>query len=383
MIDFNEAQEIILAHALDLGSQKISVADALGKNLATDIFSPINLPPFNNSAVDGFAVKMAATMTRKISHEVRAVAQEQMPELKEACRIMTGAPIPLGTEAVIMKEDVDVIDSIAHLKRRPFFNENIRFLGEDIKKGELALSLDTRLNPQRLALLLALGISEIDVKTLPKIKIIVTGDELVDPPKPLRFGEVYHLMGPMFLALVKGLGIDASFERVGDDQKAIEHAIIRALDADIILLTGGISMGEHDLVKPALKTLSVQEIFHKGAWRPGKPLFFGRKEKTLIFALPGNPVSAFTCFHVFIRPLIARSLGQDYLPKSSILLKDFEKKPGMTNFIMGVEEENGLHLFDIQGSHRIYGLSKASALIIAPSASAIVKAKESVKYYPI
>ena len=142
-------------------------------------------------------------------------------------------------------------------------------------------------------------------------------------------------------------------------------------------------MGEHDLVKPALKNLFVQEIFYKGAWRPGKPLFFGRKEKSLIFALPGNPVSAFTCFHIFVKPLIARSLGQNYSAKSSILLNDFEKKAGVTNFVMAVEEENGLKMFDTQGSHRVYGLSKANALIIAPSASAIVKAKESVKYYPI
>lgn len=384
MIELTQAQTLIFEHALKLSHEKISIFSALGRSLAKDIFAPIDLPPFDNSAVDGFAFEKSAVMARTLGAEIRANVQERaFLKPDEAFRIMTGAPIPEGADAVIMKEDAEVIGRQVHFKRALLKNENIRFKGEDIQSQEMVLKAGTIIKPQNIGLLLALGICDIEVFKPPKMRIIATGDELVEAPTPLKFGQVYHLMGPMLKAQAKLLGItDVEYQLVGDDQEAIKRALRSSMDADIVLLSGGISLGEHDLVKPALESLGVKEIFHRGAWRPGKPLFFGRKGSTRIFALPGNPVSAFTCFHLFVRALIHRSLGHEYLPKNAILLNDFSKKSKEAFFAQSVVKD-GLRILWPQGSHRIFGLNQANALCLLPEASVIVKAGESVKYYPI
>jgi molybdopterin molybdotransferase len=259
---------------------------------------------------------------------------------------------------------------------------NIRFKGEDIKSGVLLLKKSDLVKPQTIGLLCALGIEKIKVYKMPSVKIIATGDELVEPGQSLKFGQVYHLMGPMLKAQSQKLGIlQLDYELVGDDQEAIRRALSTSFDRDIILVTGGISLGEYDLVKPALLSLGVKEVFHTGFWRPGKPLFFGIKDKTRIFALPGNPVSAFTCFHIFVKALIYKSLGKIYKPKSAILLNDFIKPAGFT-FFAPARIKQGLTILQA-GSHRIFGLNNANGLSILPKECVIVKAHELVKYYPI
>lgn len=384
MIDFEDAQNLLSEHALKLAVEQKSTYEALGMTLASDIFAPLDLPPFDCSSVDGFALKISDRKNYHLRGSIRAVSQDPFQITTEAVRIMTGAPVPQGADAVIMKEEVELLKDEIVFRRTPEKNENIRFKGEDIKIGTLALKKGDVIKPKTLGLMLALGLDKIDVFTPPKIRIIATGDELVDPPKILKHGEVYHLMGPMLKAQTLGFGLlDVQYERVGDDEQAILNALKKALDkADIILLSGGISKGEFDLVKPALNRLDVKEVFHGGSWRPGKPLYFGLKNSTRIFGLPGNPVSAFSCTRIFVKTLIDASFNHINEAKQAILLNDFKKKPGVTQFLQA-RVQDGLFVMDKQGSHHIFALSKANALCLAPKECAIVKAGELVKYYPI
>lgn len=381
MIDYWAALELIGNNALNLSLENIKVSDALNRVLGSDLYAPIDLPSFDNSAVDGFALGSLKSLRMPLVGEVFAKSQKRSQIAKnQSLKIMTGAPVPFGTKAVIMKEEVEVFGEEILLKRLPGLHENIRFMGSDIKKHDLLLKAGALINPQRLGLMLGAGFDEIPVFVQPKVKIIATGDELVEPPKPLEHGQVYH-MGPMIKALLSPYTKDVVCEIVPDQKDLIKKAVEKNLKADMILLTGGISLGERDLVKPALEALGVDEIFHKGEWRPGKPLYFGKKGPTLIFGLPGNPVSAFTCFHIFVSHLLKASFKQQHLPNTAILLNDF-KKPGMTFFAHGQVLSDGLSIGE-QGSHRIFALSRANALCLLPKSCTIVKAGESVKYYPI
>lgn len=391
MIPFDEAQSLIEKHGLERKMVRIASADAVGMVLTHDISAPIDLPPFDNSAVDGFAVSVQSLRSHsglQTTASLRAVAQEEcFLEKDRAKKIMTGAPLPRGADAVVMKEDVALEEGIATFLRAVSVSDNVRFRGEDIARGSTVATAGTAVTPQLLGVFFGLGISELSVFRAPRVKIISTGDELVRAGEKLRFGQVYYLVGPMLKAQCEAMGVkDVSHEIVGDDQSAIEDAIDRSKDADVILLTGGMSKGDHDFVRPALSQSSVLEIFYQGAWRPGKPLYFGHKNDVRIFGLPGNPVACFVSFHIFVRPLILRAMGKSDVSifSCAVLLNDFVKKPGFTFFARAkVNENNQLLIWPGQGSHQIFSLSQSNALCLLPAPVGIVKAGEVVHYYPI
>lgn len=386
MISFVEGLKLIQRHALDVSPQMRSALDAVGLPLARDVIAPIDLPPFDNSAVDGFAVNSnyaAAHTSLPIMAEMRACAQAAvvMPA-NNAIAIMTGAPVPHGADSVVMKEDVLATKGIAHIQASVVHNDNIRFRGEDCQQGDIIARKNSIVTPALVGVLHALGMSHIEVAKPPCIHIISTGDELVDAGQPLGFGQVYYLMGPMLTAQCRALGItDVVAERVADDQQAITDAIVRAKEADIVLITGGMSKGEYDLVRPALSSQGVEEIFYQGAWRPGKPLYFGRRGTQRFFGLPGNPVAAFVCFHVFVRPLL---MGVGPQLKTGIMKADFVKKPGFTMFARAVvDETQAISVLPAQGSHQIVSLSRANALAVLPEAQSLIRAGEIVRYFEL
>lgn len=390
MISFEEAQQLIERESLELNPISMPTQDAVGLILAQQIKAPINLPPFDNSAVDGFAVNTRSLLVKKylpVATALRACPQEEYLLASETtAKIMTGAPVPHGADAVVMKEHVRLLGDVAYFSQPANLHDNIRFRGEDINCGDVVFEVGDCITPQVLAVLLGLGIARVIVFKPPSVAIIATGDELVQASEPLKLGQVYYLVGPMLKAQCAALGVtDIRESLVADNEKEIDQALEQALDADVVLLSGGMSKGDHDFVRPCLARACVREVFYQGAWRPGKPLYFGQRNKTRVFGLPGNPVAAFVCFHLFVRTLIARAMkGQALKPQTAILQNSFEKKAGFTFFLRAmVGENNDLTILPGQGSHQIFSLSRANALCVAPASKAIVKAGEVVQYYPI
>jgi molybdopterin molybdotransferase len=389
MISLEAALTLMRENGLDLATKLVSTSSALLCILAEDLYASMDLPPFDNSAVDGFALdchSLSDTRILKTSSFIRAVGQNPQELLaRSAIKITTGAPIPLGANAVAMKEDIELIYDGAHFLRPVHMGDHIRYRGEDIKAGEKIASVGAKVTPQLIGALYGFGIGKIRIFCPPKIRIISTGDELAEIGRSLQFGEGYYLVGPMLEAQCRLLGIDdVSSVLVGDDVDAIHNAIIEASCADIVLLTGGISKGDYDLVRPALARAGVFELFYQGLWRPGKPLYCGRNQRVRFFGLPGNPVAVFVCFFVFVRQLILWGMKVKDSCHSGVLMADFQKKAGITVFARAfVNENNELAMLDGQGSHQIYHLSKANALCVLPSEQSIVKAKTVLQYYPI
>lgn len=390
MNSFEQAIALIAMNPLHLEVCEVLVAKARGFELAVDVSAPMDNPPFSNAAVDGFAVRVQELALKKplaLAHTLRAAEQKPWRLPKKTCAaIMTGAPLPYDADAVIMKEDATLFEGLVSFAKVPALHENIRFAGEDIKKGMKIASKGQILQPQHLGLLLALGIDRIKVFKKPRVAIIATGDELVMAPKPLRFGEVYFFVGPMLQAQCEARGIEeVTLMRVPDEAKAIERAINTALDAELVLISGGMSKGDRDLVVPALKNCGVEQVFYQGLWRPGKPLFFGTKGRARIFGLPGNPVASFVCFRIFVEALLARSPNSSSLAtRQAILTEDVEKKTEFTFFARAfVNDRFELRLLEAQGSHQMGGLCQANALCHLEAGRAIVKAQEAVKYYAL
>jgi molybdopterin molybdotransferase len=389
MIAFSDAMQLIKNHALLPVAERVKTAQALNRHLFADIFAPIALPPFDNSAVDGFALRAADVEIGKalaLERSIRAVSQNQHHLTHKSCaKIMTGAPLPLGADAVVMKEDANDYGDHVIFLAKPAASSHIRLRGEDINCGEKVAKKGQKISPQVIGCLLALGIDEIDVIKNPSVKIICTGDELVMPPKSLDFGQVYFMVGSMLKAQCQELGIyDVSVELVADDQHKISKAIKDAQGADLILISGGMSKGEHDFVRPALSSCGIEEIFCEGAWRPGKPLFFGRKDKSRVFGLPGNPVASFVCFRVFVQQVLSLLNNNYYMErKKACLLTNFTKKTDFTIFARANVINSNISILDGQGSHQIYSLSQANALCILEGNKPDFKSGDYIYYYPI
>lgn len=367
MISFSEAMSIIKAHAYSNNYIKIKSEEALGAYLAHDIPAPLDLPPFDNSAVDGFAVCASDIQIGEkilLAHTIRAQAQSSYSlSAKSSAKIMTGAPLPKDADAVIMKEDAREEASHVIFSCLPTVHAHIRKQGEDIKKGAILALKNQLVTPQLLGLLLASGLDSIEIRKKPKLVIICTGDELVKAPQELKFGEVYFFVGPMLKAQAQQIGIEEiHIEHVFDNLSEIEQSIERAFDADLVLITGGMSKGEHDLVRQALARLGVQEIFYQGLWRPGKPLYFGRKNKCYFFGLPGNPVASFVCFRIFVQTWL-----QEHELKYATLANNFTKSAHVSFFARAYfRPDSSLAILPAQGSHEIFTLSKAQALCYLP-----------------
>jgi molybdopterin molybdotransferase len=389
MVSFDEAIQLIRSQQIPLGHYKLPLAQAQGLRLAQDIFASVDLPLFDNSAVDGYAIDSKSNAASlPIALQIFAVGQEKLVlKPSTAALITTGAPMPEGADAVIMKEEVIKKDQHIYFNRAVKSLDHVRRQGEDIKKNTLVAKQGSEVTPQLIGVLAALGLSEIPIFRPPKIAIIATGDELVLPGLFLKWGQVYYLMGPMLKAQCFSLKInDVVDVQVSDDETAILQAIHEAAQADVILLTGGMSLGDRDLVIKVLQKIGVLEIFYRGAFRPGHPLFFGRKDQIYFFGLPGNPVAAFVGFHVFVRALIMNAMkAPNILPtKTAILKNDFNKPPGFTFFARAiVNDNNEMTILPGQGSHQIFNLSLANALALIPAQRGLVKADEPIHYFPI
>jgi molybdopterin molybdotransferase len=354
-----------------LPTEEVPIVDAGDRVLAQSLFAGVALPAFNNSSMDGYAViAPEARPGAKLSvvGEQSAGRDRQLRvQPGTAVRIFTGAPLPEGADAVLMQEDAERIgdDIIVHTELRPA--ENVRMRGGDLCEGQKIGQPGTRLSPQRLALLASQGLSRVIVYRRPNVSVVVTGSELRKPGGLLGLGEIYETNGIMLSELVrKSGGLPIHFDPIPDDEEAHIRALRKALESDVALVAGGVSVGEKDLVKPVLRKLGVELELWRVAIRPGKPFLFGRLGHKLVFGLPGNPVSAYVTFVVFVRPALLRLQGwggessERTKVRAAQRLRNPDERP---HYLRGTLRSDGFALVGPQESHALFALSQADALV--------------------
>ncbi len=351
----------------------IPLAQALGCALAEDVISPIHMPPFRQSAMDGYALGSVAETNFTLIGEVKA-GDNINPELHagEAIRIFTGAPVPEGAKAVMMQEKTEKKENMLLLHEQAKPDANIRPMGEQIKKGEVALPKGTVITAAAVGYLATLGVIEVTVYQKPSIAIIATGNELIAPGQPLQHGQIYESNSIMLsTALAKTGFTHVDFFKIEDEYETTLSVLDQAITHyDVIVISGGISVGDYDFVGKALRNLEVEEVFYKVKQKPGKPLYFAKKQNTTIFALPGNPASSLSCFYVYVLPALHKISGysQPQLQRSTVATNSaYTKKGERAEFLKALVTGDTVTLLDGQASSMLSSFALANALIYLPN----------------
>ena len=378
MISLEQAQESILGAIPSPDIEYISPTAARDRVLALDIRATLNLPAFDNSAMDGFAIRsqetLGATSESPITLRdlgISAAGDATAPDVQAGTcvRIFTGAPIPHGADAVVMQEDTRQVGDQVHILDSVRAWENVRFKGEDIRSGNVVLTAGRRLNSAALGLIAALGINTLQVGRRPRLTILATGDELKDSSEPLAEGQIYESNRLMISAMLEAAGALCQYMAiVPDDPLATENALAQALDSsDAVVTTGGVSVGERDHIKAAFWRLGGQLHLWRVAIKPGKPFAFGQLGGKLLFALPGNPVSAFVTGLLLVRPAVLRFQGahQVHLPRfNAVAGERFENRGDRRHFVrVLINNEHRVVSAGTQAAHFMGSLALAEGLV--------------------
>jgi molybdopterin molybdotransferase len=313
LLQADEACALLLAACAPLPSERVAPGPGVvGRVLAEPVSAVLDLPPFPSSAMDGYAVRARDAAT-PLPIAFRAAAGEDPPGLPEghAAGITTGGVVPDGADSVVPVERAHERDGLLHVDGVVCLGDHVREIGSDLRRGAEVLPAGVAIVPLALAALSAAGIAEISLHRRPRVAVVVTGDELRTPPEPLRRGQIYESNGSFLRARSRALGAElVSVERVADSAEETRDAFARALEtADLVLASGGVSVGPHDHVKPALRALGVRELFWRIALQPGKPAWAGELDGRLVVALPGNPLSVLAGFELLVRPALGRLSG--------------------------------------------------------------------------
>ncbi len=391
-----EALKLILTSVKPLTAQKVPLFEAPGRVISEDIISQWNIPPVDNSAMDGYAVIASDTAGAsgdtpariEIVSEIRAGEGSPAAELVrgKCIRIMTGAPVPRGADAVVQFEDTGESGTMAEVFRRVIPGENIRRAGEDIGRGDIVLRKGDRVGSAEMGVLASLNRSEIPVARMPEVAIISTGDEIAEVGDNASSGYIRNSNAyTLYSEVKKYCGIPRYLGIARDSREDTGKKLSEALNSNVILTTGGVSMGKFDFVKDALKELGVEILIENIRMKPGKPCVFGIKGEVLFFGLPGNPVSTMVSFIQFVRPAILRLMGARRIEKpmvQAVLEEDISKKPGRIHFIRGhfTVKNGALHVSTTgpQGSGILRSMSMANCLIVVSEMTEKVKAGEMV-----
>ncbi|MBL4649337.1 MAG: molybdopterin molybdotransferase MoeA [Aureispira sp.] len=372
MIDVEAAKSIVRQLSCVPKIISLPLTVSLGYVLSADVLAPIYMPPFDQSAMDGYALTLGKTLEYKIIGEVQAGSPENPSmEMGDAVRIFTGAAVPSDANAVIMQEKTTVEGDLLRIDELPKPSANIRPLGEQIKKGEIALEKGTELSPAAVGFLAGIGVSEVTVFQKPSIAVVVTGDELVSAGQVLERGQIYESNGVMLANALQQTGFEApTVVRVKDDYEATKKLLKELLEKqDFVLISGGISVGDYDFVGKALLELGVEQLFYKVRQKPGKPMFLGKTATSVVFALPGNPAAALSCYYQYVLTALKKAVGlpnyalkKVYLP----ITKAYLKKGNRAHFLKAKLTENGVETLDGQSSAMLFSFAYADALIYIP-----------------
>lgn len=353
MISYEQAIADILKNTHVLADQQAMLANSLGRILKEDIISGIEMPPFNRSAMDGYALNYADI--KKIPAKLSCIGLIQAGDnfkrgLKrgECVKIMTGASIPKNADCVVMVEFTKASGKEITILKAIHKWENIFFKGEDFKRGQTVLEKGIKISPSHIAILAAVGKKYVKVSPKPQVAVLNTGGEIVPLGTKLGANQIYNSNGPILESLLRSDHIQPIALGIArDNTKELTKAIKKGLKADVLLVSGGVSMGDYDLVPEVLRSLGVKKIFHKVNIKPGKPLFFGVKGKTIIFGIPGNPVSNFLAYLIFARPAMRKMMGKaNYRTefKKGVLDRECHVKTGRRNFVLAeIAKKSGVY----------------------------------------
>ncbi|MCL1936781.1 MAG: molybdopterin molybdotransferase MoeA [Candidatus Azobacteroides sp.] len=373
-ITIQEAETIIKKEIFQMPTVEKPLSEALHYYTAKPVYAPIDVPPFDNSAMDGYAFAYQDYVDKKeikVRHTIQA-GDTRLPilQLGEAARIFTGAMIPEGADTVVMQENTKEENGILHIEEPAFDKgQNIRPKGSQSKKGDLILPENILINPGTIGMLAGFGINKVDVFSFPKVGIIITGNELIEAGKPLKEGQIYESNAITLQSALREQGIEAQPPiRVQDDREATFQSIKKSLEtADVLLITGGISVGEYDFVKESLEKSGVEELFYKVRQKPGKPLFFGKKKNRFVFALPGNPAPVLVCFYRYVLPFLEGLKGNPSPFENKIIARlsdDYNKKNELTNLLKGLLGRDGtVTVLPNQESYKMDAFVQANCLV--------------------
>ncbi len=398
LLPVERALEIVRQATPGLPDEEVPLAGALGRVLRDEVRAAHDYPPFEKSLMDGFAVIAAdletVPRTLRLVQEIPAgtdPATLRRLESGMAARIMTGAPVPPGADAVLMVEESEpAAGDASSITARATVRSgaNLAHRGEDVPQGERLLGPGDYLGPGEIAVLAAAGRSRVRVGRRPRVAIIATGDELVDPGREPGPGQIFNSNGPLLEALARRAGAETrSLGIVPDDEAALRQAISEGLRHDALLMSGGVSMGTRDLVAAVLRSLGVEILFDRVAIKPGKPFTFGRRNGSVVFGCPGNPVSVYVVFQVFARPALRRMAGFETGPEErqstpAVLQNDVRQKPGRTGYYQArATLREGcfeVTVLNSSGSADFAACARGNALAIIPAGRTEIAAGESI-----
>ncbi|MGD9786477.1 MAG: gephyrin-like molybdotransferase Glp [Sulfuricellaceae bacterium] len=396
MMTADEALAWLLARAKAVeGTEEVAVEEALGRVLAENVAATVSAPPLDNSAMDGYAVRLAdldpeGETTLPVSQRIPAGHVGQPLAQGTAARIFTGAPVPPGADAVVMQEHCTEADGRVTVQRVPKVGANVRRAGEDFAAGATVLLAGTRLGPQHQGLAAAAGHARLKVARRLKVAAFFTGDEIVMPGEPLKPGQIYNSNRFTLRGLLQGLGCEVVDLGIVPDRFDATVDVLRqgARQADAVITSGGVSVGEEDHVKAAVESIGKLTMW-KVAMKPGKPLAFGELDGAFFLGLPGNPVSAFVTFCLFVRPFLLRCQGvQQVAPAAYTLPAAFEwKKPGdrrefaRARLDIGEDGAPVATLYPNQSSGALSSVAWANGLVELPEGKTVERG-QGVKFIP-
>ena len=387
MIAIDEAFSILSKTIFTLPQATISLENALRYVTAETILSPINMPPFRQSNMDGFALSLHQELTYEIVGEIKAGDSKPIQLLPgQAVKIFTGAAVPDSAQAVIQIEKVTVND-IQLLLQEPVLPEtNVRPLGSQIKKNEIALEKGTILTPAAIGFLAGLGFTAVNVYQKPTVGIVITGNELVAAGQRLAYGQVYESNAIMLqTALLEAHYNQVQVYQVDDHFDNTKSILEKAIQThDVVLVSGGISVGDYDFVGQALQSLAVETLFYKVNQKPGKPLMAGKLKGTLIFALPGNPAASLTCFYIYVKPTLEQLSGIKTNYQTTIqkpLAHDYLVNNSRSQFLKARLSDDAVTILSHQDSSMLDSFALANALVYVPNGNYDLRQGDKVAVY--